>query len=356
MPDFSPIIRIAYEEILERAPDPQGLSSYNRAMNQGLSEAGLRESLLRSAEFAANHPDQPLASRIGLNVHIPSDAILQDVGVGLGIRWVRVDFDWPLIEPASGDLRWGEFDRVVDTSLDLGVEVLGVLSYTPAWASSVPGNPQRSDPPASTAFWTNIVRRAVERYRDRVRFWQLWNEPNVREFWSGSMVQYRRDILESGGRALKETHPAAAIVSPGLANLGNWRSWFREALQARDLIDVVNHHNYADTGRETLLELERDTILRPSLRTLMRELGVDGRPFWLTETGRRSDEGDQLEYYQDLVSTLREKSWVERVFFFHYWDGPGQGNGGFGIVNENFSPKPAYRFLQSILRPRAAAA
>jgi len=47
---------------------------------------------------------------------------------------------------------------------------------------------------------------------------------------------------------------------------------------------------------------------------------------------------------------------VSRVFFFHYWDGPGQGNGGFGIVNEDFTPKPAYQFLQSILRPEPAMA
>jgi len=33
-----------------------------------------------------------------------------------------------------------------------------------------------------------------------------------------------------------------------------------------------------------------------------------------------------------------------------YWDGPGQGNGGFGIVNEDLSPKPAYLFLRSVLR------
>ena len=57
MPDFSPIIQYAYEEILERSADSQGLRNYNRLMNQGMSEAEMRETLLRSVEYANNNPD-----------------------------------------------------------------------------------------------------------------------------------------------------------------------------------------------------------------------------------------------------------------------------------------------------------
>jgi len=51
MPDFSPIIAEAYREILGREPDPSGLDSYNGRMNAGLSEAALREILVRSDEY-----------------------------------------------------------------------------------------------------------------------------------------------------------------------------------------------------------------------------------------------------------------------------------------------------------------
>jgi hypothetical protein len=57
MPNFGRIISLAYMRILERAPDPGGLESYNRLMNEGLSEAMMRESLLRSPEYAAKNPD-----------------------------------------------------------------------------------------------------------------------------------------------------------------------------------------------------------------------------------------------------------------------------------------------------------
>lgn len=355
MPDFGRVVRQAYEEILEREPDPGGLQNFNRLMNEGMSEARIREALLRSPEFAAKNPD--LVSRLGLNVHVPSDAMLDDVAQRLGMRWVRVDFNWFQIEPAQGAFRWEELDRVVGRAAERALEVLATLAYTPAWASSTPESPKTSDPPASNAYWTDFVRRAVARYGDRVRHWQLWNEPNITEFWTGSMRQYRTEILEPGAAAARSARPGVQVVSPGLANLRNWRDWFREILIAKDAIDVINHHNYAPNGREVLEDLERDLPSRPSLRTLIGELGVQDKPFWLTETGRRSDQGNQLEYYQDVVDVLGEKRWVSRLFFFHYWDGPGEGDGGFGIVNENFSPKPAYLFLQSALRtaPRPAA-
>jgi len=57
MPNFSRIISLAYERILERLPDPGGLEHYNQLMNQGLSESQMRESLLRSPEYASGNPD-----------------------------------------------------------------------------------------------------------------------------------------------------------------------------------------------------------------------------------------------------------------------------------------------------------
>jgi hypothetical protein len=56
MPDFSRIIRMAYLRILDREPDPGGLASYNGQMNGGMSEAAMRESLLRSPEYAERNP------------------------------------------------------------------------------------------------------------------------------------------------------------------------------------------------------------------------------------------------------------------------------------------------------------
>lgn len=49
---FDPLIELAYGEVLGRQADPGGLAGYNLAMRAGLTEAQMREALIRSAEFA----------------------------------------------------------------------------------------------------------------------------------------------------------------------------------------------------------------------------------------------------------------------------------------------------------------
>lgn len=233
---------------------------------------------------------------------------------------------------------------MVSRTATRGARMLATLAYTPSWASPNPGNSRISDPPAETRFWTDFVQEAINRYRHQVQHWQFWNEPNVREFWTGSRAQYRTQILEPAASVARSIDPGLQVVAPGLANLRDWRDWFREAMTARDGIDVINHHNYQRSGREALLELERDQAGQPSLRTLIRQLGVEDKPFWLTETGIRSDQADQRRYYEDVVAALREKTWVTRVFFFHYWDGPGQGTAASGSSTRISRPSPPISF------------
>lgn len=56
MPDFTRVINLAYERILGRPADSSGLQGYNQAMNLGLTEAQMRESLMRSEEYANKNP------------------------------------------------------------------------------------------------------------------------------------------------------------------------------------------------------------------------------------------------------------------------------------------------------------
>ncbi len=62
MPNFSRVISLAYVRILGHRPDPGGLDSFNESMNQGMTEAAMREALVRSPEYAEKNPDVALAA------------------------------------------------------------------------------------------------------------------------------------------------------------------------------------------------------------------------------------------------------------------------------------------------------
>ncbi len=61
MPNFSRVITQAYVRIHGRRPDPGGLASFDDSMNQGMTEAAMREALIRSPEYAEKNPDAALA-------------------------------------------------------------------------------------------------------------------------------------------------------------------------------------------------------------------------------------------------------------------------------------------------------
>src|SRR3990172_1495842 len=56
--NFGHVVTLAYREILLREPDADGLLHHNARMQAGLTEAQLREGMLRSPELAARVPDQ----------------------------------------------------------------------------------------------------------------------------------------------------------------------------------------------------------------------------------------------------------------------------------------------------------
>ena len=105
MPNFTRIVSDAYEEILERAPDPGGLAHFNDRMNQGLSEADLREALLRSDEYAQKNP--PPGS---MALHVDGSRFLDPGGNEVRPLGAIVCCDdakangWPLVTLAALDL------------------------------------------------------------------------------------------------------------------------------------------------------------------------------------------------------------------------------------------------------------
>lgn len=54
--DHTHVVTQAYREILLRDPDPGGLAHFNAQLSAGMTEAALRETLMRSAEYAQRFP------------------------------------------------------------------------------------------------------------------------------------------------------------------------------------------------------------------------------------------------------------------------------------------------------------
>jgi hypothetical protein len=53
--------------------------------------------------------------------------------------WLRVLIDWHLVEPMPGAFDWGYVDHWINGARQRGLNVLGLIAYTPDWARA-PGS------------------------------------------------------------------------------------------------------------------------------------------------------------------------------------------------------------------------
>jgi polysaccharide biosynthesis protein PslG len=310
-------------------------------------------------------------SSFGVNIHAPQGAELTsqlDRVKAAGFGWVRIDFIWAAIEPRKGKYDWRAYDTLAAAAKARGLQVFATIAYTPAWAtdgSEITGVPRNPDD------WRRICFRAAKRYRGKINYWGLWNEPNLKQFWAGSRDQYIDVILRVGADAVHTGNPAARVGGPELAHLTSngavWYDWLRESLlEAGDRLDFITHHLYdTDGNRDVTTKLNDSTLfggqpslwqyVPPSVAEVLESTGWTHKPVWLTETGWESSrvgESRQAGYYtgmlEDWFTGSRDRDWIAKIFFYELKDGP-DGSYTWGILRSDGSAKPAYTAYQGFV-------
>ena len=154
-----------------------------------------------------------------------------------GFRWIRQEFPWEDIEVhGKGDFAdrrndvdgdgeidsidaWAKYDNIVTLAESHHMDVIVRLSNPPAWTRQLTDTVGTYAPPDDLGDWGDFVYTTVDRYRGRVRYYQLWNEPNVYPEWGEQPVDpegYTKLLCE-GYRRAKEADPEAVIISGALA-------------------------------------------------------------------------------------------------------------------------------------------
>ncbi|HEX6972625.1 MAG TPA: hypothetical protein VF234_10450 [Limnochordia bacterium] len=269
-----------------------------------------------------------------------------------GIRWLRIDVGWAGVQPQAGaPFRWARFDGIVETAARYGIEVLPIIDYTAPWAAQPTekqGDPSRL-PPREEA-WRAFVRALVERYRGRVRAWEVWNEANI-GFWQGTPAQYAA-LLRQAYEEIRAQDPAARVSIAGTSGVP--LSWFEavRAAGAGPFMDVVSVHPYRQPNPpEAGMVADLVRIQQWSESLPASGAGIRDRPLWITEMGYHTLGNDRAvsprEQARYLVRamTMALAAGVDRFFWYEFADGwvdPADQEANFGLVYHNGMPKPAY--------------
>ena len=119
-------------------------------------------------------------------------ALLKQAGVNV----LRVSIGWDGVEPERDRYDFAFWDDFVAAMTAAGIRLIPYVAYTPRWSSTGETDFWRR-PPADLREFTEVMALLAGRYRDSIRSWEIWNEPDNREFWAGTVAQYAQLLAVS---------------------------------------------------------------------------------------------------------------------------------------------------------------
>ncbi|WP_420645825.1 cellulase family glycosylhydrolase [Candidatus Leptofilum sp.] len=263
-------------------------------------------------------PDHVNISPFGVNTFLEQEAEIEKRALSLqmanraGFQFIRQEFVWEDIEiHGKADFEdrrhepfrsaWEKYDNIVDLAESFDIEIIARLSNPPDWSRSLPVETTGSfAPPDNYEDFGDFAAAVAERYNGRIRYYQLWNEPNGNEEWGihqpVSPEQYT-ELLCTAYRRIKEVNSGAVVLAGALtptvaindANLNDLIFLERMyAAGAGDCFDVMSAQGYGLWSGALDQRLKPNVINYPHnlyLRDVMVRHGDADKPIWISELG-----------------------------------------------------------------------
>jgi polysaccharide biosynthesis protein PslG len=277
------------------------------------------------------------------------------------IDWVRLGLYWQDVEPNPGQFDFQADDAVIASTRANHLNVLAILAYSTPWSTSAPADPPVNPthyPPRDYGEWANYVATVVTRYKADVHYWEVWNEPDLTQFWNGTPAQYAA-LLAITSSTIRQIDPTATVVLGGQAFVdrpGHVASDFLTHIlgdadhPAGANFDIAAFHFYLrpDQAPQDFAEF----------KAALTQFGIDNRPIWITEAGLPSwaidangnpDSGfaAQAQWLDQMLPSLVDLG-ASRVFWFELDENP-YAPSGFGLLGPDLSPRPAYEALEGLV-------
>jgi hypothetical protein len=305
-----------------------------------------------------------------------------------GFHWIRQEFPWEDIEiSAKGDFwdhkwnvsAWAKYDRLVALAEQYGLEIIARLDNPPGWSRAVGDVPGWSmAPPDNYEDFGDFVYAVVSRYRGRIRYYQIWNEPNIFPEWGDQPpdpAAYVR-LLQIAYRRAKEADPDCVILSAGLAQTRERSARNMDDLLYLEEMYAAGAKGYFDILGAMIYGLwtgpydrraspDRTNFSRVQLlREIMVRHGDGAKPIWATEVGwnalpedfpafpnyGRVSETQQAIYAVEAYQrAAREWPWLG-VMNYWYFRRPSDAERNqtwyyFRMMEPDFTPLPVYGAL-----------
>ena len=301
-----------------------------------------------SSTKAATFPKSTIPEGIGVvSWYDTKDMnIMQNIGVKL----VRTDLIWSMCETQKGVYDFSYFDSVYNNYVSRGISVMFILDYSnPLYETN-----KSIQTDAGRAAFTNFAAAAARHFSGKGIIWEIWNEPNNPEFWQPQPdVNQYMALVKVTVPAIRKVDPSSVIIAPATSEipLTFLEACFSQGLL--QLVDAVSIHPYRLTSPPETFEVDLN-----NLRALIAKYnsGNPNFPVISSEWGYSSvgsgiDENTQGKYLSRMMLDNLSLGIPVSVWYSlkdtgitsNTWD-------HLGLVRSDYSQKPAYSALQTLLQ------
>jgi hypothetical protein len=200
---------------------------------------------------------------------------------------------------APGVYAWEPLDWLIHLSESHGVDLVFVFGLTPRWASSKPDaptpyGPGLCAPPRDLKYWDEFVRAVVEHAHGRIKFWEIWNEPQDTNFYCGDVVTMA-ELQRRAYKVIKAADPTASVLTPSPVGKAGFR-WMSDfmATGAGDYADVLAFHGYWDTAAESI------NLVIDTYKVIFAASGQGKKPIWVRIRDWQI-RTDKLHSFQNII-------------------------------------------------------
>jgi hypothetical protein len=204
----------------------------------------------------------------------------------LGVKKIRLQAGWAKCERVPGIYDWKWLDEIIDFAVANNIEPWLQTSYgNPAYPGGGGVNLLHSLMTSEEAYqaWDRWVEALVTRYKDRVKEWEIWNEPDLNghiDAVSAAKLNIRTAEI------IKRIQPEAKIAGLAFASnsdkvyLGNFLDVIADSGKL-DLFDWISYHSYTMRPEDAYTEnrvLGLRSVLKKYSKDILLRQGENGAP------------------------------------------------------------------------------
>lgn len=285
----------------------------------------------------------------------PSDnhRLAVDLCKQAGIGLVRDECHWHRIEQVTGEIIVPDVVKAnVAYTVQQGLELLLLLNY----GNDLYNGGRSPSNEASRAAFVRYVETVVGTFKGQVRFYEVWNEPNLSLFWRPlpDVEQYVL-LLRDVYAACKRVDPDCFVVGGVVSAIDDafLEGMFRRG--ALEWMDALSIHPYLTPKSPEQMQLV--LAIRRRVYERMARFGTP-RPIWITEIGWPTDLVVGVDYARQADMLTRTYLLGSTLPFLDvlgwYWFGEDDPTArtdpekNYGLFYAGMVPKPAWLALDQI--------